>query len=373
MGMVKNKCENLPHHKHTYVNLCDSHIIHGCISKQEYEKLKEDGSSNLTNEMKVEEECRDPVTLLKDCLGVSETDVCKALNGGKGVALTWLGKNFTRMSKTDSVQRVDYCAHAYLLFVFGCTLFIDKSGGKVDVSLLSLLSNLDEVGTYGWGTGCLVYLYRQLGTTSRKGVRQLCGYTTLLEVIFDPYKARRGNVRPIAFYTGSIRGMSVVESYLPDRVLRQFGLVQIIPKDPIAPARVERGDKKYNVVYTWTDANWTSWEYHVVLEAKRVRTRDVPWECHSDYAEWLSRYSHFRVSPDAGAREVNIDGSATDGLKLAAITQEVDKVFAEGLSPFDMREALRHISRILRPTIRGEPRTPRTTEGVTYGRRTDST
>ncbi|KAH7845909.1 hypothetical protein Vadar_007294 [Vaccinium darrowii] len=194
------------------------------------------------------------------------------------------------------------------------------------------------------------------------------------QVIFDPYKDCRGDVRPIAFYTCPIRGMSVVEPYLPDRVLRQFGLVQIISGDPIAPARVETGDKKYNVIYTWTDANWTSWEYHVVPEVKRVRTRaDVPWECHSDYAECFSRYSHFRVSPDAGATEVNIDGSATDGLKLAAITQEVDKVFAEGLSPYNMCEALRHILSILRPTIRGEPRTPRTTEGATYGRRTDAT
>ncbi|KAH7858050.1 hypothetical protein Vadar_019523 [Vaccinium darrowii] len=385
------------------------------------------GLSVIGKAVHTEEEYRDPVTLLKDCLGVSETDARKALNGGKSVALSWLKKNFTTVSKTDSVQRVDYCARAYLLFVLGCTLFIDKSGGKVDVSLLSLLSNLDEVDTYGWGTGCLAYLYRQLGTASRKGVKQLCGYTTLLEawihehfptlqqpqnpnyseelprahrwlprreasnvsvshyrrmlddlradqVIFDPYKDRRGDVRPIAFYTGPIRGMSVVEPYLPDRVLRQFGLVQIIPGDPIAPARVETGDKKYNVVYTWTDANWTSWEYHVVPEVKRVRTKaDVPWECHPDYAQWLSRYSHFTVSPDAGATEVNIDGSATDGLKLAAITQEVDKVFAEGLSPYSMREALRHISSILRPTIRGEPRTPRTTEGATYGRRTDAT
>lgn len=64
------------------------------------------------------------------------------------------------------------------------------------------------------------------------------------------------------------------------------------------------------------------------------------------------------VSPDAGAGEVNIGGSGSDGLKLAAIAQEVDKVFIEGLSLFNMREALQNISSILWPRIGGEPTTP---------------
>ncbi|KAH7866730.1 hypothetical protein Vadar_024157 [Vaccinium darrowii] len=212
------------------------------------------GLSVIGKAVHTEEEYRDPVTLLKDCLSVSETDAHKALNGGKSVALT--------------------------------------------------------------------YLYKQLGTASRKGVRQLCGYTTLLEAwIHEHFPMLQQLENP---------------SYIEELPRAH----RLLPRRQASNVSVSH----YRRMLDDLRADQTSWEYHVVPKAKRVRTRaGVLWECHPDYAEWLSRYSHFRVSPDAGAGEVNIDGSATDGLKLAAITQEVDKVFAKGLSPFNMREALRHI------------------------------
>ncbi|KAH7848599.1 hypothetical protein Vadar_004993 [Vaccinium darrowii] len=266
------------------------------------------GGGGGGNAVHIKEDDRDLVTLLQECLGISQTEVRAVLNGGKSVGLTWLKENFMTVKSTDSDERVGYY--------------------------------LEKVGTYAWGTEGLAYLCRQLGTTSRRGVRQMCGYTTLLEawihehfptlqqpenpnytedlprahrwlprreagnvsvshyrrmlddlhadqVIFDPYKARRGDVPPIVFYTGPIRGMSIVEPYLPDRV----------------------------------------------------------------------------VSPDAGAGEVNTGGS--DGMKLAAIAAEVDKVYADKLSPFNMRQALRNISKKLRRNTEGEPTTPFTIESYT--------
>ncbi|KAI8546834.1 hypothetical protein RHMOL_Rhmol07G0150000 [Rhododendron molle] len=43
---------------------------------------------------------------------------------------------------------------------------------------------------------------------------------------FNPYNTRKRVVPDIAFYTGPIHYMDVVEQYLPDRMLRQFGLQQ---------------------------------------------------------------------------------------------------------------------------------------------------
>ncbi|KAG5545123.1 hypothetical protein RHGRI_017552 [Rhododendron griersonianum] len=115
-------------------------------------------------------------------------------------------------------------------------------------------------------------------------------------VIFDPYKNRRQNVSDIAFYTGPIRAMSYVEPYLPDRVLRQFGLLQRIPADPIAPQRASRGQHTYHVVYEWTEGFWSSPDYHLVPEDKRERTPPgIPWACTDDYIPWLSVFSHQRV------------------------------------------------------------------------------
>ncbi|KAG5555585.1 hypothetical protein RHGRI_006285 [Rhododendron griersonianum] len=112
-------------------------------------------------------------------------------------------------------------------------------------------------------------------------------------VIFDPYKNRRQNVSDIAFYTGPIRAMSYVEPYLPDRVLRQFGLLQRIPADPIAPQRASRGQHTYHVVYEWTEGFWSSPDYHLVHEDKRERTPPgIPLACTYDYIPWLSVFSH---------------------------------------------------------------------------------
>ncbi|KAI8559227.1 hypothetical protein RHMOL_Rhmol04G0156800 [Rhododendron molle] len=116
------------------------------------------------------------------------------------------------------------------------------------------------------------------------------------QVIFDPYKDRRQNVSEIAFYTGPIRAMSYVEPYLPDRVLRQFGLLQRIPADPIAPLRASRGQHTYDVVYEWTEGFCSSPDYHLVPEDKRERTPPgIPWVCTEDYLPWLMVFSHPRV------------------------------------------------------------------------------
>ncbi|KAI8522864.1 hypothetical protein RHMOL_Rhmol13G0030100 [Rhododendron molle] len=76
------------------------------------------------------------------------------------------------------------------------------------------------------------------------------------QVVFDPYRERRQVVADIALYTGCICCMIVVKPYLPDRVLRQFDLMQLVPGPPLAPLRGTRGSTSatYSVVYQYTDA-----------------------------------------------------------------------------------------------------------------------
>ncbi|KAK9145901.1 hypothetical protein Sjap_005804 [Stephania japonica] len=40
---------------------------------------------------------------------------------------------------------------AYLLYLLGTTLFLNKSGRKVSLSLLQLLEHVDKIGSYAWG------------------------------------------------------------------------------------------------------------------------------------------------------------------------------------------------------------------------------
>lgn len=81
---------------------------------------------------------------------------------------------------------------------------------------------------------------------------------------FDPYKTRRRVVPDITFYTGPIRYMDMVEPYLPDRMLRQFGLQHVKPVDLIAPNRAQRGRRSYKIDYQWTAGFWASPQYHLV-------------------------------------------------------------------------------------------------------------
>ena len=57
---------------------------------------------------------------------------------------------------------------------------------------------------------------------------------TVGQVVWSPYDEHRG-VRPlhdVALYRGWIRWGSKMHLHLPDRVLRQFGHVQTIPRSP---------------------------------------------------------------------------------------------------------------------------------------------
>jgi hypothetical protein len=122
------------------------------------------------------------VDMLARALDVSmreaEAEICSG-----SVRLEWLRNRFGNFNKQLANYPSSECvARAYLLYMLGCTLFVDKSSVRVPVSFLRLLENLEEVNMYSWGAACLAHLYRQLGCASRYATTQIAGYTTLIEV-----------------------------------------------------------------------------------------------------------------------------------------------------------------------------------------------
>uniref|UniRef100_A0A9I9E861 Aminotransferase-like plant mobile domain-containing protein n=1 Tax=Cucumis melo TaxID=3656 RepID=A0A9I9E861_CUCME len=142
----------------------------------------------------------------------------------------------------------------------------------------TITPNLHHTGRYSWGGACLAWLYRQLCTASKQGVREIAGPLILLQIwawerfpivapqllhvnanqlhgrvygsrymfdllqpsqiVWEPYKTvinslphfcTNGHdiwrtISPlICFYIG--------EWHHPDRVLRQFGIQQVVPCD----------------------------------------------------------------------------------------------------------------------------------------------
>ncbi|KAI8534822.1 hypothetical protein RHMOL_Rhmol10G0126500 [Rhododendron molle] len=131
--------------------------------------------------------------------------------------------------------------------------------------------------------------------------REMLDDVQTTQVVFEPYRVFRPVVADIVFYIGCICCMTVVEPYLPDRVLRQFSLVQFVPGPPLAPLRGSRGSiaATYSVVYQYTDALWQNWRDHLLHEEEGVLVRSgVLWESHHDYLPWFRTVSHLRVSPN---------------------------------------------------------------------------
>ncbi|XP_012827725.1 PREDICTED: uncharacterized protein LOC105949006 [Erythranthe guttata] len=194
-------------------------------------------------------------------------------------------------------------------------------------------SVLDQVGTYSWGSACLANLYRELGICSRAQSRGLTGCTTLLQCWIYEYfprfqppeeserylefqpRCKRWNAPPKAgtlehirglldnmtaddvewlpygrdihesiprtLYHGTIQYMWVVEPYMPDRCVRQFGWVQDIPRSLIPSmkpcSRGPKGGRHGN-----------------------------GWEVDEHYMEWYTDRTHPKINnPDVGPAPVH--------------------------------------------------------------------
>ncbi|KAK9166870.1 hypothetical protein Scep_002061 [Stephania cephalantha] len=296
------------------------------------------------------------IKMVSNLLGVSVEEAEEEVNIARGSqsAKHWLKSRWCPKagSRPRNYPPVECTARAYLLYLLSCTLFADKSGSRVSIALLKLLEDLDDVGNYAWGAVALAYLYRHLGSATRVLVSRIAGYLTLLEgwvydhfklglatpnakyldyvhprvsrwiqkhetvanvdklgairrtldrlrpseVTWDPYVNLRENgvVQAMAFYSGKIKYMDVVEPYHPERILRQFGHVQSIPDPPYRPLEAHRGPfaKKYSVKYGFKQDNWERWRNHVLAPEVRGEKAVFEFLATPEYLPWFVKVSH---------------------------------------------------------------------------------
>ena len=96
--------------------------------------------------------------------------------------LTWLREHFSVLEDNADDITVESHACAYILYLFGCILFPDKSGDSVQLIYLPLVGDLERVDEYSWGSATLAYLYRNLCRASRKGPKDIGGCLLLLQI-----------------------------------------------------------------------------------------------------------------------------------------------------------------------------------------------
>ncbi|KAH6807024.1 hypothetical protein C2S51_028132 [Perilla frutescens var. frutescens] len=304
--------------------------------------------------------------MVRRLLGVSAEEAnAEVSDRGSYIKLKWLHSRFSELASSEDDFEAVYAARAFLVYILGYTLFTDKTGDRITCNYLRLFEDPEEFEGYAWGVAALAFLYRQLGVGSQVGCRQMAGFLTLLEawiyehfpilgrpqqntdyqpgqpfamrwaqqahgvvsedavmayrlqldilraedVVWDPYvRLRDGGERPkVTFYEGCITACDIVEPYLPDRVLRQFGRVQTIPHPPLDPVVFRRGKKpgQYRVVWGMLTSFYEQWESHMLARERRGRVVYPAWVCSPDYQQWYESISHPRVQPEATAPVVD--------------------------------------------------------------------
>ncbi|XP_050370587.1 protein MAIN-LIKE 2-like [Argentina anserina] len=233
---------------------------------------------------------RPPGNMCENLLGEVPGD----LTGGM-LKLTWLKERFSTCPEDAPINEIERHTRAYLLYLVGCTIFSTTTGNKVSVMYLPLFKNFDEAGKFAWGAAALAFLYRSLGNASLKSQSTISGSLTLLQCWsyyrlnvgnpkfnkepnddFFPFALRwkgratgprsNSNIGTYRKALDSLQPSDVnwlpykdlsfspnlddfseslilqtsktvlicfdkAERHLPDRCLRQFGMLQPIPKD----------------------------------------------------------------------------------------------------------------------------------------------
>ncbi|XP_022944341.1 protein MAIN-LIKE 2-like [Cucurbita moschata] len=224
---------------------------------------------------------------------------------GGMVKLSWLKELFSRCPEDAPMEIVERHTRAYLLYLVGSTIFSTTTGNKVPVMYLPLFKDFDQCGKFAWGAAALAFLYRALGNASLRSQSTISGCLTLLQcwsyfhlnigrpkLNHDPLRNRFPFVlrwkgkqsgptanRDVVFYRKALdslkpcdvewlpyRNMDSIlmpddiksslilggaktmlicfdkaERHLPNRCVRQYGMLQAIPEDVRRWERKSRG------------------------------------------------------------------------------------------------------------------------------------
>ncbi|PHT53130.1 Peroxisome biogenesis protein 2 [Capsicum baccatum] len=143
-----------------------------------------------------------------------------------------------QLSDMATQEIVNQKARCYMFWMIAGMMMTDTSGAYLKIMYLPMLEDVNAIGSYSWGSATLAYLYRFLYKASQSTQNEIARFLPLLQVghgrgslslghRYLPDYCRAG--RDLWRVRVSIFCWDVVEVHLPDRVMRQFGLQQVIP------------------------------------------------------------------------------------------------------------------------------------------------
>ncbi|XP_039684137.1 protein MAINTENANCE OF MERISTEMS-like [Medicago truncatula] len=250
------------------------------------------------------------------------------------------------LEEVEELERVrTYCVRCYLLYLVGCLLFGDRSNKRIELIYLTTVADgYAGMRNYSWGAMTLAYLYGELADACRPGHRALGGSVTLLtawflahfpgffsvdlntdylenypvaarwklqkghgegityrslldriqldDVCWRPYEEHREihDFEEVFWYSGWIMcGVRRVYRHLPERVLRQYGYVQTIPRHPTDV----RDLPPPSIVQMFVDFR----THTLKADARGEQAGEDTWRVADGYVLWYTRVSHPQILP----------------------------------------------------------------------------
>ncbi|KAK9757012.1 hypothetical protein RND81_01G134700 [Saponaria officinalis] len=268
----------------------------------------------------------DPTFYIAHLLGRQQQDLSGPWKAGSKAKIYKEGAVLTEAVRSVFTARTPADrAAAYLAVLLVSTVFVDKSGDRLRAAIFPLLGDLRN---------CWIYEYFPCFRSG--GPPQPIDDGLPRALAWAQIPKFREDVESLRSYRRRIDALTpgmVIEPYQPDRCLRQFGYLQVIPQPMQAPPYAYRPATglHYTVEYVgYSDHQWDTWIDHRVFLAYRSRPcTDFLRDICQDYVAWYRRHSHPRITqPSTTERGV----TAADDLQLQI---EVGRALAEAITPMD--------------------------------------
>ncbi|QHO22831.1 protein MAIN-LIKE 1-like [Arachis ipaensis] len=97
------------------------------------------------------------------------------------VNCSWFQEMFGECPEGADEEIVRRYARAYIMMLLGTQLFADKSGNRIHIRWLPYVARLENMGGYSWGSASLAWLYRCMCRVANRHVVKLAGPLQLLQ------------------------------------------------------------------------------------------------------------------------------------------------------------------------------------------------
>ncbi|KAH0656256.1 hypothetical protein KY285_031138 [Solanum tuberosum] len=289
-----------------------------------------------------------------------------------------------QLSDLATQDMVNEKARCYMFWMIAGLMLADTSGGLLKLMYLPMLEDITTVGSYSWGSATLACLYHFLCKASQSTQNEIAGFLPLLQIwawervtVLRPQIVAQRDTRNI-FPIGLPRGphaarwfahfswtnttkhvlrvfrdaldsmtedqrymaarvpifcWDVVEVHLPDRVMRQFGLVQEIPSPFPFDATHFHYDRRERPNTNWEleHAQWLPFWNHIDQYVYNAPIIHGSLRYDDPYLIWFKRITRFVIG-NPTARPQQLQGYVPNATAYETMVRHIHLMVNKAIS-----------------------------------------